>query len=110
MLLPNAVDASNRLQFEGRVEERFTEKHVACVDEVQPAGVSACMEEKHFRCWIFFEAGDAIYVVDGGVAYAEASECVAENVQEVAISGFQLALWEFILMSLEGIIVLRKYN
>lgn len=77
MLLPDTVYPRNGLQLERRVEQRLTQEDVARVDEVEAAGVGARMKQECFSGGVFLEISNAVDVVDGGVADAEPSECVA---------------------------------
>lgn len=80
MPLADAVHARNGLQLERGVEQRLAQEDVAGVDEVQAARVGAGVQQETLDGRVVFESRDAVGVVDGGVADAEAGKGVAEDV------------------------------
>lgn len=74
MLLANPVDSRDGLELDGRVDQGLAEEDVACVDEVEAAGVCSGVQEEDLDGGVFFEAEDGAAVVDRGVANAEAVE------------------------------------
>lgn len=88
MLLSNTVYSGDCLKLKSCVEQWLAEENVTCVDEVEAARVGSCMEKKHLSRRVFFERCYTVWIVNGGVADAESSKCVPQDVQEVTISGF----------------------
>ena len=82
LLLADTVHARYGLQLQGGVEQGLAQEHVACVDQIQAAGMRAGVEEKHFCSWVLPEAGDPVRLVERRVSNPVPSEGQGQDVQE----------------------------
>lgn len=85
VLLPNAIDTSNGLQLDSRVDERLAEEHIVGADKIQPVGVGTGVEKKDFYSRVFLEFSGASVGIDRRKADAEAFECCGKNLQKVPV-------------------------